>query len=220
MNEKSSLSISWIKTGVISGLLACFIYPIMIFIELPQIFTLLLAGSFGPILSVASIGLYFLINIHKKTVTLQLAVLFNIIGGTIVNMMLLVQMAIRTSVTNYLNGVDELTTRELINWIFKIVDKVQLGLDVSWDLFIAVGTLLFAINMLNHPRFGKIIGGAGILISLLLLLLNLLTFPETPADSGLIDLGPFIGLWYLIVTIVVFFSIKWAREQINYRESF
>lgn len=220
MNAESSLSIKWIKAGAVSGLLACLIYPTLILIEMPQFLALLFAGLFGPLLYIASIGLYFLIKIHGKTMTLQLALLFNIIGGTIVNLMLVVQMAIRISVIKYLKDFDDATTRETINLVFNIVDKVQLGLDVSWDMFIAGGTFFFAINMLNHPRFGKLIGGVGILVAIALLILNLITFPEPPAEAGFMDLGPFVGIWYLVVTIIVFFSLKWAHDEINLRETY
>ena len=32
---------------------------------------------------------------------------------------------------------------------------VQLGLDVAWDLFLALGTVLLAWNMWHHPRFAS-----------------------------------------------------------------
>ncbi len=83
------------------------------------------------------------------------------------------------------------------------VDAVQLGLDVAWDVFISLGTLLFALTMFKDPRFGWIIGSLGVLIAVALLVLNLLTFPIPPANQNLIDLGPLLGLWYLVVAILI-----------------
>jgi hypothetical protein len=45
-----------------------------------------------------------------------------------------------------------------------------------------------------------------------LLALNLYTFPTPPAEAGLVDPGPAIGLRYLVVTIMVLASLGWARS--------
>jgi hypothetical protein len=83
---------------------------------------------------------------------------------------------------------------------------VQLGMDVAWDIFIGLGTLLYAVSMMKDLRFGNVLGSFGILIALGLIVLNLWTFSIPPAQKNLIDLGPFVGLWYLAVTILL---IKW-----------
>ncbi len=88
---------------------------------------------------------------------------------------------------------------------------VWLGLDVAWDVYIGLGTLCFAVASCSHPRIGRIVGVAGVLIAVGLLALNFYTFPEPPAEVGLVDLGPLVGLWYLLVTILVFRSLAWAR---------
>jgi hypothetical protein len=67
--------------------------------------------------------------------------------------------------------------------------------------------------MLGHPRFGWFPAISGILIGLALLVLNLATFPEPPADAGLVDLGPLLGIWYLAVTLRVFLSWNWAASR-------
>ncbi len=49
----------------------------------------------------------------------------------------------------------------------------------------------------------------------------LLIFVEMPtsltitlAEVGLIDLGPFVGLWYLVVTVQIFRSLRWVEESL------
>jgi hypothetical protein len=68
--------------------------------------------------------------------------------------------------------------------------------------------------MLTHPRFGKILGGLGALLAILLLGFNLYTFPIPPANANLIDFGPFVGLWYLIISIQTLRSLKWAEREL------
>ena len=84
---------------------------------------------------------------------------------------------------------------------------------MSWDIYISIGTMLFALNMLRHPRFGRIVGGAGIVIGVLLLSLNLISFPVPPAEGGSIDLGPLVGVWYFVVAILMLRSLKWIGND-------
>ncbi|MCW8824704.1 MAG: hypothetical protein OQK63_11460, partial [Ignavibacteriaceae bacterium] len=90
-----------------------------------------------------------------------------------------------------------------------------LGLDVAWDVYIFFGTLLFAISMFRHPKLGKILSITGIIISVIMIILNAVSFPVPPANAGLIDLGPLIGLWYLVVTLFIIFNFKWVDEQLK-----
>jgi hypothetical protein len=209
MSRSNDLVKTWVKVGIVSGLLATGIYPLLITVPMPLTLTVVLAASFGPLLSVASLGLYYFISAHRKTVTLQIAVVFNIIAGTLVNMMLVVQMTVREFLKLRLAETGDDEVRELIQLAYSGADKIQLGLDVSWDIYISIGTILFAINMLRHPRLGRLIGSAGIVIGLLVLSFNLASFPVPPAESGSIDFGPLVGIWYFVVTLLVFRSLKW-----------
>jgi hypothetical protein len=212
MEATSELTKRWVTVGAVAGLLACTVYPLLITVSMPMALTVFLAGAFGPLLAVASIGLYHFLAIHRKTVSAQIAVTFNVIAGTVVNLMLIVQMAVHAHMRETLQGAEE-TTRETLTAIFTAVDKVQLGLDVSWDIFVSVGTILFAVNMLRHPRLGAFFFGTGMLIGAGLLVLNLATFPTPPADAELFDLGPAVGLWYFVVCIWVLRSLKWVRAS-------
>jgi len=215
MNEENQFIVKWIKVGVVAGLLASAIYPLMIFVSLPFHLTLILAASIGPMLAISSIGLFHFIKIHRKTVSLQIAALFNIIAAAIFNMMLIVQMAIRKGIDSYFAEASEEATKELLRWILRGVNKVHLGLDISWDIFLVAGTFLFALNMLRHPKLGRVMSLLGMTIACILIILNLYTFPNPPSDAGFLDLGPFVGLWYLAVTIMILRSWKWLESALK-----
>lgn len=215
MKRSENIVKNWVYAGIITGLLASVVYPLLIFVEMPNLPTVFLAGAFGPLFSFASIGLYNLLKVHRKTVTAQLAAISNILAGTIVNMMLIVQLATRMHLRDYINNAETESIKEVLQWISRGVLSVQSGLDVSWDFYIAIGTFFFALNMLSHPRFGKFFGWTGIALSVLLLAFNVYTFPTPPASAGLIDFGPFVGLWYLAVTIQAWRSLKWVDRMIN-----
>jgi hypothetical protein len=92
---------------------------------------------------------------------------------------------------------------------------IWLGLDKAFDAYIGLGTVFFAIAMWRHPRFGRGFAISGLVIGAGLIFLNFLTFPSPPANAGLFDPGPVIGLWYLAVTIEMVRSVAWARRRVS-----
>jgi len=206
--QNLQFSKKWIKLGIICGLVVSFIYPALIFIPLPEVVQTFLVMLFGPFLALSSAGLYHFITLHKKTLAATAAVVSNIIAGVLITTMLLVQIAIRSSQPPVID--------ETSKWIWKSINQVHLGLDVAWDVYIFFGTLLFAVSMFYHPKFGKIISITGIIISLLLIILNAISFPIPPADAGLFDAGPLVGLWYFVVTLLMVFNLKWVDERRSY----
>ncbi|HEX9387237.1 MAG TPA: hypothetical protein VF918_13020 [Anaerolineales bacterium] len=194
----------WAITSIITGLGAVISYTLLSILSGPYIALVILAGAFGPFLAAASLGLYHVLTESGNPVLLQLATLFNVLGASIFTMMLLVQLAIGYQMQSLGEEAQNLTA------LRTSLVGVQLGLDVAWDIFISLGTLLFAISMLKDARFGRILGMAGILIAVALLILNLWTFPTPPAAKNLIDLGPLVGIWYLAVTIMM---IRWLMRS-------
>jgi hypothetical protein len=196
MDETGIVEVRWIRTGAIAGLWACAAYPVAAFVPLPLALTAAVAASFGPALGLACVGLWRLIRLHHGSVAAGAAVGFNALGGAMFVAMVLVQLAVGAATGNH-------TERSL--------QAVWLGLDVAWDVYIGLGTALFALSMARHPRFGRVFAASGVAIGLALLLLNLYTFPTPPANAGLVDLGPVVGLWYLAVTVQMWRSLRWAQ---------
>jgi hypothetical protein len=205
MNDDNSMTLNWIRIGIICGLLVSFIYPSLQFVS-NLVLGVILAVLMGLLLSLASVGLYYFITIHKKTITAKIAVFSNIIAGTLLIQMFLVQLAIKSSKPGIIN--------ESSKWIWNTINHIHYGLDVAWDVYIFLGTLLFAICAYHHPKLGKIFSITGIAIALLMITANISIFPTPPESSEVIDFGPFIGLWYLAVTIKIIFSYKWTKQNL------
>jgi hypothetical protein len=136
------------------------------------------------------------LNLDRHRRVGDAAAMFNALAGALLTAMLLVQLAARL--------------RE--NAPAPDVVSVWLGLDVAWDVHVGLGTLLFAVGAFDHPRLGRVVGVTGVAIAAGLLALNLYAFPTPPAEAGLVDLGPMVGLWYLAVTVLAFRSLRWARS--------
>ncbi len=214
MEDEKKIYRAWVRIGVYAGLTVSVIYPLMIFAPLPQKLTVVFASLFGPLLMLASLGLYYFLKAYRKTITAQLAVLSNIVASVLVTLMLIVQLSVNLSMDKLMASSETEISEQTMRWIWRVIDKIQLGIDVSWDIFIAIGTILFGVAMMKHPRFGKIFGLLGFLVGHLLLVFNLATFPAPPGDAGLIDLGPAAGLWYLAVALMILRSLRWFDERL------
>lgn len=196
---------AWAQVGIATGIVACSVYPIMILVSLPRIPQLVLGGSFGPALAVASIALAHVLAARRQAISLELAAIMNSLAGALVTVMIIVQMAINYSTSA---GPDAQLDAYLTSRLWDVV----LGMDVSFDVFIGLGTLLFAMNMISDPRFGRIIASAGIFVATVPLLgANIFYFPDPPYIHGFPHVGIFTGLWYLAVVVLLVRALRQGR---------
>jgi len=186
-----------VRLGIVAGFFACLAYPLAAFAHLPKLATTTLVACFGPALGIASYGLRRLLDWETPLLSSALGSLLNALAGALFTAMGLLQLAV-----GYTAGSEKVSSQLIATW---------LGLDVAWDAFVGFGTICFSIAMLRHPRFGRIFSIFGILIGGGLLVLHLYTFPTPPQNAGLVDLGPALGLWYLVVTVQMWRSLAWAR---------
>lgn len=204
MNDENQMTLKWINLGIICGILVSVIYPLLQFIS-NLILAVIFAASMGILLSLASVGLYYFIEIHKKSITSKIALFSNIIAGALLTQMFLVQLAIKSSSPNIVEQSNK--------WIWNSMNHIHYGLDVAWDVYIFLGTILFAVSIFHHPKLGKIFSISGIIISLLMIITNIISFPIPPSKE-FIDFGPLIGLWYLGITIKIIVSKKWLHQYL------
>jgi hypothetical protein len=203
------LTLSWARAGIGFGFLAVVAYAIISAASVPPAVALVLACVFGPSLAVASIGLYRVLRLQARTVSLDLGVASNVAAGVVVTLMLFAQLGLK----RWFDSGSFNVPRAVSAADLETAKGIYLGLDVAWDLFLAVGTVLLAWNMRRHVRFGRVFAWAGLGIASALLVLNLVVFPEPPGDAGLIDLGPLVGLWYLAGAVRMLTSLPWIRDR-------
>jgi hypothetical protein len=200
--SNDGLMVAWVKIGIASGLLAVLVYPILILASLPRIAQVLLGGTFGPALAVASIALAHVLQMREHAPSIELASMSNALAGALVTAEILIQLAINYSTS-------PVADTQLASILRNRIWDVVLGLDVSFDIFIGLGTLLFAIRMMRDPRFGKIIGWAGVFVSVVMLFgANIFFFPDPPYSHGFPHVGIFTGLWYLAVVLLMIRTLR------------
>jgi hypothetical protein len=109
--------------------------------------------------------------------------------------MIVVQLAVGAGMGEIAQGLDEQTTKALRRGL----RMVDLGLDVAWDMLI--GTALIFSGAAIRRRSGLGLGWAipSVALGVALIVLNAATFPWPPGDRGLMDIGPFIGLFVMLL---------------------
>ena len=132
---------------------------------------------------------------------LRVGTVFLIIAFALLNLMLVVQQSIFIPYLEAMNGTEDEVLRESMRLVFRGVNHVQLGIDVSFDIFYCLGLILVSLVLVRTTRFGRILGVCGAVAATGLLVLNMATFPVPPAEAGLLDLGPLTGLWWLAIIL-------------------
>jgi hypothetical protein len=204
-----------LRLGVVCGVLAVVVYALTQAVTLPLLPTLVLVCSFGPLLAIGSAGLWELLGLHRRTATLDIGLVANLAAGVAVTLMLLAQLGLKAWFDAGLGGSAQQVSPEVAEAAFQAGNGLQLGLDVAWDVFLAIGTAMLAWNMREHPRFGWAYAATGLLLAMALIGLNLAAFPRNPGRAGLVDVGPLIGVWYLWVTLRMAWSLRWAQAHIR-----
>jgi hypothetical protein len=201
-NSQNEELAGWTRIAIAAGLAACFSYPLMVYVPLPRLAQVTLGATFGPALALASLSLAHVLRAHRRAPSIELAGIANALAGALVTGMIIVQLAINYSTAPAAEG-------ELNTILTGRIWDVVLGLDVAFDAFIGLATLLFGLNMTRDPRFGKLIGWAGALLAVFLLWgANFYFFPDPPREHGFPEIGIFTGLWYLAVVIMLFRSTR------------
>ena len=210
-NSRDDELAGWSRIAIAAGLTACVVYPVMVYVPLPRFVQLTLGASFGPALGMASIALAHVLRARRRAPSIELAGIANALAGALVTGMIIVQLAINYSTAPAADGqLDAILTGRI--W------DVVLGLDVAFDTFIGLATLLFGLNMLRDPRFGKVIGWIGAFLAVFLLWgANFYYFPDPPREHGFPEIGIFTGLWYLAVVILLLRSAAPGARKLEKR---
>ena len=185
----------WARLAAISGILGVACYFCAAFLPFPDMLSRLLVFAFGPLIIVSFLGLYRFLTDHKDRIALHIAFVFGVIAGTLLTTMLVIQIGNNMVRAELLAAAGSEAAKEAIRVSWEAVNRIQYLLDIVWDIFITISLMLFGYALIHHPRFGKIWGISGILVCCALLVLNLLSFPEPPAESGSVDLGPLTAIW-------------------------
>jgi hypothetical protein len=207
-----SESRTWVQLAFAFGVLAMVAYAVVSAVPMSPRLQAVAVSIFGPGIAVASAGLYEILRLHRSSVGLRIGLVANIAAAITVTMMLFAQIAFKRWLELEFSSGAAATPSSPA---YQAANGLQLGFDAVWDLFLSIGTFLFATAMWTHPRFGRVFATIGGVLAVLLLTLNLGTFPEPPEEAGLLDVGPLVGLWYLVAAVRMGSSLRWVDRAVR-----
>ena len=191
----------WLNCGI-AGIAGMVCYILAIMVPWPQtqagVSLSMLVVTAWPIFSIIySYGMYTFIAAERDGAANRLALIFGVLAFSTVLSMLIVQMAVGAAFGEIAKGLEDTTSTALSRGL-KMVD---LGLDIAWDILIGVSLIFMGVAIRGRSGFG--IGWAVplMLLGVLVLGLNAATFPWPPGESGLFDVGPFVGTYMLVLAV-------------------
>lgn len=200
------------KIGAVAGIISIVFYVSAVLAPLPDPMPRLMAFSFPLLWILSYMGFYHFLKSERHTPSLEIAYIFGIIGSALACSLLVIQQANFMWHSEAMEAAQSEEAKDLLKAAFRGANRVQAGLDVAFDIFITIAMILFGFNLARSSRLPAFLGIIMALIASTLLFLNMLTFPTAPAESGLFDAGPFLGLWMLLVyiwfSVVVFKKFK------------
>lgn len=199
--ETSALK-RWLWLGILAGVGADLTYMLATQVAISAPVNRMLFNFFGLFLILAAAALYRLLSHRRDTMTGQLGALLVILSGLAHTVMATMQAATATRMEALLAASAD-ADRDVYRAIYRSVFSTQLGVDFAFDIFISVGVVLLALAMWRHPDFGRIVALFGILVATTGLALNTIAFPENAGTYGFVDPGPFFGLWFTVVTVLM-----------------
>ena len=182
----------WSRVIALGGASAGLAYGLLFRLPLPGPLQLFLAFllAFGVI--VTSHGLARLGGAHDSLLA-SLAMTLNIVAAGFMLALVLWQHAARGL------GVTDAA----------LVTALGRTLAMGWDLNLAAATVLLALAVGGHRRFGRPYAWSGVVVGLALFLLSLLRFPRTTAEAGFPDLTIPLAGWYALLLLRVW----WLGER-------
>jgi hypothetical protein len=160
-----------------------------------------------PVLAIGPVAIVGILSIHNRLagvhdgLALRTGTVFLVVAFALLTLMLVIQQMVALQFSDLRAHASEPASLELLRSIQAGVNLVQLGTDVAFDIFYCLGVILLAVVLYRTAGFGRVLAAAGIVAAVGLLTLNLASFPYVPAESGLIDLGPVTGIWWVLVIL-------------------
>ena len=187
----------WLAGGI-AGVLSVACYILAIALPWPQTqaggLAVLVLASIWPVLSICYVyALYDYVAAESQGHANRLAFVFAVAAFTTLLAMIVVQLAVRAGLAEATAGLDAVTADALRRGL-RLVDH---GLDVAWDILVGVALLLSGIAISRRAGLGRSWGLVSAVLGVALIALNAATFPWPPGDSGLVDIGPLIGLFVM-----------------------
>lgn len=209
----------FLLTGGTCGILGTVSYILAITLPLSPTLVFIL-GTLWPILSIIfAFVVYKYIAIEKQSISNQLAFLFTSIAFVLVSIMIAIQLVAKTGMNETIANAQG-NEQDILTAILTSLRWVDLGIDLAWDMFLGVALLFLSSAVFKHPRFGLWWSIPFAVLGILMIFLNLLTYPHPPDTQGIFDIGPVVGTVMIIfASRIVYLGIKMKKSLLTDEDS-
>ena len=183
-------------------------------VMLSQRLSLTLALAIGPVAAIGTLALSESLSRYFDKPTIRLGSIFLVISFAMLTLMIAMQQAIFAEYRQLLDASGAVEPTVPLKEAFSLVNHMQLGADVAFDIFYAVGIVFISSVLVRGRGLERLIGAYGLVAGAGLLALNVWYFPKPPAAMGSIDLGPATIVWW--VALIVLASQLDKRDNPNH----
>ena len=164
---------------------------------LSQRLSLVLAFAIGPVAVYGTLALSENLVRVFGTFTLRVGTIFLVIAFALLTLMATMQQAVFAEYQQLLGATAPAEAPASLKESFALVNRVQLGADVAFDIFYSLGIILVSSVIVRGRWFERVVGAYGLVVATGLLVLNMWSFPTPPAAAGSVDLGPATIAWWV-----------------------
>lgn len=182
--------------GATAGVVAVLSYFMAVFVPLPDSMVFLLAMLFPAGLTIFFFSLKEYISFTSPNYWNNLFFIFSCFAAITAAVMLAAQMGVQTMITA--PQANSLLIKQSLR-------SIDLGIDVAWDFFISTAMILL-LPATFKIKFLRWWGVTNALLGIILLVFNLISYPLPPNEKGLIDMGPFIALFWIVLQLRMMYA--------------
>jgi hypothetical protein len=216
MTDRPAFARRWTRVAAITGFLSMFVYFTAAFGLVPGGFRVVYPyfWTFGPLMVVFAMGQYaFWTNRLGYSVTLDIARVFWILAGFAVTLVGTMQGVAREFFDLFEGMSFPEGTSEAVRMGFRGANSIQSGADLAWDVFIFGAFIAFGLVMIRDRLVWKVMGSLGILIGVLGIAFNFAAWPANPGTAGLVDAGPFAGVWGFALSVL--YGLEYRKMSVE-----
>ena len=199
-----------VAMGTVAGSLALVMYLARTFLPLPDTLATWCYMFFGPSLVLAFLGWWPLMRIDGAFLRAQVATVFGIIAGATNMMFAVVQMNNLYYLRLKIAAAENAALAAEWKHILIGVMTVQNGLNFTMDFFLDAAAFCYASILWRRGTPGRVLAVLSIALVGPHFVMKIITFPQPPAEAGLFDGGPLVGVWFLLTTIYV---TRWLLRE-------
>ena len=172
-------------------------------VMLSQRLSLPLAFAIGPVAAFATLALSEGLSKFFDKPTIRVGSIFLVVSFAILTLMITMQQAIFAEYQQLLDASGAAEPTAPLKEAFSLVNHVQLGADVAFDIFYSIGVVFISSALVRGSGLERLIGTYGLVVGAGLLAFNIWYFPKPPAAMGSIDLGPATIVWWVALIVLV-----------------